>query len=309
MNRPVEILILSDDQQRRSRWARFLTDAETRLWVGLAELPADAPIDVIVRDEGMGDDQMPAGRLSRRLSAGEIAVVGIGQKHSTDVCLPSDVSSRELRLACRLLAETVRLRRECNRSRRLQRVLNRMALTDALTGLPNRRAWDDELLQRDVAPNELRTTRCIALLDLDHFKQINDNLGHLAGDRLLQVLGQQISQAIADHDFAARLGGDEFAMILEGADPAELTERVESIRRSVCEKDPNRGTASVGFSITTQTRTASCYDLLTAADVALRKAKLGGRNRSLSEPPWNTTRSLPEPGAMPRSSEITIHHE
>ena len=78
MNRPVEILILSDNPERRSRWTRFLTDPDTRLWQGLAELPADTPIDVIVSDEPVRDDQLLKGRLGPRLACGEIGLVGIG---------------------------------------------------------------------------------------------------------------------------------------------------------------------------------------------------------------------------------------
>ncbi len=305
MNRPVEILILSDNPERRSRWTRFLTDSDTRLWQGLAELPADTLIDVIVSDEPVRGDQLPEGRLEPRLACGEVGVVGIGQKQSAHVCLPSDASPRELRLACCLLAETVRLRREYNRGQRMQRVLNQMALTDSLTGLPNRRAWDDELLERDASSDTTHAARCIALLDLDHFKTINDTLGHLAGDHLLQVIGQQIPQIIARHDFAARLGGDEFALILEGADSAELAERVDAIRHCVCDGDPRGPTASAGFSIATQPQATSCYALLSAADIALRKAKLSGRNRSLEETPSWAVRDETDLRQAAPASEIT----
>lgn len=307
MSRPVEILILSGNPERRSRWTRFLTDPDTSLWQGLAELPADTLIDVIVSDSPVRGDQLPDGRLETRLAGGEIGVIGVGQKQAADVCLPSDAGPRELRLACCLLAETVRLRREYNRSRRMQRVLNQMALTDSLTGLPNRRAWDDELLQRDASPSETHAARCIALLDLDHFKTTNDTLGHLAGDHLLQIIGRRIPQIVAPQDFAARLGGDEFALIVEGADPDELVQRVEAIRHCVDDGASSGPTASVGLSIATQLRTTSCYALFSAADVALRRAKLSGRNCSFREPPSSDDRSQCNPQKTTLTAEIASH--
>src|SRR4029450_10462491 len=97
-----------------------------------------------------------------------------------DVSLPSDHSARELRLACLLLAEVVRLRRQREASRRQERVLTHLALSDPLTGLPNRRAWEQQLADRLAASTA--KSWCIALLDVDHFHEVNDQLGHLEGD-------------------------------------------------------------------------------------------------------------------------------
>lgn len=150
----------------------------------------------------------------------------------------------------------------------------RLALTDPLTSLPNRRAWDFAL-QRETA----RATRgdgnlCVVLLDLDHFKQVNDEQGHDAGDRLLDETGSAWSAQLRRSDVLARLGGDEFALILPDCTTETATEIVERLRAAT----PGGHTCSAGI---------ACSDgdtgreLVKRADEALYQAKRGGRNRAV----------------------------
>ena len=281
MPQPTEILILSQEPDRARQWMRYLTGPSTRLWQNAAAIPTDVSIDVIVTDRVVSDDLLPNQRLTKPLAVGEIGIVGIGWEDSADACLPGDFTARELRLACSLLSETVRLRRETNRSRRMQEALTDLAMTDPLTGLPNRRAWDDELMQRGLSEDDPSVCLCVALLDLDHFKAVNDRFGHLAGDCLLRHVGQQLASIANEFSFVARLGGDEFAVLFSGSRPSDLAAEIEKIRIFACREAPHHVTASVGLAVTSEPVECNPLSLLSAADAALRKAKTTGRNRSV----------------------------
>src|SRR5690606_37618182 len=127
--------------------------------------------------------------------------------------------------------------------------LHHNALHDELTGLGNRRALFDEL-QRRLARKEGRIA--ILYLDLDHFKTINDVLGHPTGDKLLVVLSQRLRAALRPRDFIARLGGDEFVVVMDTASDAEapaVSERLLSLVARPVDMDGYHihRTASVGI--------------------------------------------------------------
>jgi diguanylate cyclase (GGDEF)-like protein len=217
-------------------------------------------------------------------------VVAVGVGIPADVALPADHSARELRLACLLLAEIVRLRRQREASRRQERILTHLALSDPLTGLPNRRAWEQELAQRIGTTGEERTW-CIALLDVDYFHEINDQLGHLEGDAALRRVADRLTNAIRSGGFVARLGGDEFAVLLPDVDATQAPAVVELIRSRCAEETdashrrlPVR--LSAGWATVTAPATRSdVQEALARADEALRQAKQSGRNRTLPPVP------------------------
>lgn len=160
-----------------------------------------------------------------------------------------------------------------------------LATTDSLTGLPNRRAFmasiEDEhaRIQRYGTPNA-----SILMLDLDHFKQLNDRHGHAAGDAALRWFGAQLAAALRKIDIAGRLGGEEFAILLPGSDRqagAAFAERLRSIVASSA--IPHAGTLlqfTVSIGITELTASdAHPDDALGRADAALYRAKEEGRDR------------------------------
>ena len=112
-----------------------------------------------------------------------------------------------------------------------------MASTDALTGLPNRRAWDTQPATRR-SPRDQDVT--IAMLDLDHFKEFNDTYGHPAGDRLLRETAAAWREELRAGDFVARLGGDEFALLLPNCNAANALEVVERLRQRIPSGRPAR---------------------------------------------------------------------
>jgi diguanylate cyclase (GGDEF)-like protein len=95
-------------------------------------------------------------------------------------------------------------------------VLVRRALHDALTGLPNRTLLDDRIAQAINAAKRSGEAMAVLLLDLDRFKEVNDTLGHVVGDRLLTMIGPRLRRPLREADTVARLGGDEFAILLPG---------------------------------------------------------------------------------------------
>jgi len=160
-----------------------------------------------------------------------------------------------------------------------------MARRDALTGAANRRSWDDELprylarARRDLEP------LCVAMLDLDHFKEFNDTFGHEAGDVLLSELGRLLRAVIRIGDVACRYGGEEFVLIMPEL-PAEIAQqRFDDIRQAVKRMYITyRGqsvpavTVSAGIA-TFPEHGAAADELVRIADAALYRAKAGGRDR------------------------------
>jgi diguanylate cyclase (GGDEF)-like protein/PAS domain S-box-containing protein len=155
----------------------------------------------------------------------------------------------------------------------LMRRLETAALTDQVTGLPNRRAWE-ETLGRELA----RATRdghpvCVAVLDLDDFKRYNDQRGHLAGDVLLAQAAEAWRTELRGSDVLARYGGDEFAALIPGRPLETALTVIERLRRAT----PQGSACSAGVAV--WDRTESAIELFGRADSALYVAKQSGRNQ------------------------------
>ena len=153
--------------------------------------------------------------------------------------------------------------------------VRRSARTDALTGLGNRRAWE-ELIRREVArADRVQRPLCVALIDLDDFKALNDAQGHLAGDRLLQEAAHAWQAAIRGSDVLTRFGGDEFAVLLPDTEPALATEALERLRAAT----PTDVRFSAGLA---RWQPGDAGDELVArADAALYEAKRRGGGRTV----------------------------
>ncbi|AZV24507.1 hypothetical protein CT157_00305 [Pseudomonas syringae] len=157
------------------------------------------------------------------------------------------------------------------------------ALIDPLTGLPNRAAWTERLEHEIAQWQQHGNTLSLAMLDLDHFKRINDNYGHLAGDKVLKIIATVLRKRLRGSDFIARFGGEEFVLLLPATPPAVGAKLLESLRASI-EACPfhfkgERVTITVSMGLAAF-RPGEHSDLvLKRADQALYRAKNAGRNR------------------------------
>lgn len=244
-------------------------------------LPAESAeaAEVVVADEPLDNAQRLAAHLAQPRP---LAVVGLGSAARGDVNLPLDAPLREIAMACRLLGEVVRLRRRLEHSEQRHDEAAELARTDPLTGLPNRRAWDEKL-ERLWPADGPPVDCCLAIVDLDHFKQINDEHGHAVGDALLRSAGHGLRAALRDQDFVARLGGDEFGVLLFRLDERDAQVVLERVRQRLASSAVGASlppcTASIGYCLSEQLEEPSPAIIGDQADKALRKAKQGGRNR------------------------------
>ena len=177
-----------------------------------------------------------------------------------------------------------RLEVEAERSRALllqehNARLEHEATHDALTGLRNRRALDVALSR--WSSDRTRTFAC-ALLDIDHFKRVNDQWSHQVGDQVLARLGELLREVVRDSDVAARYGGEEFAILLDGLSDADATDALERIRHAIVAHPWDDlfpgGALTVSVGVAVHRAGEAVESLLTRADAALYAVKRNGRN-------------------------------
>ena len=165
-----------------------------------------------------------------------------------------------------------------------QAQLERLARVDALTGLPNRRQFDERIEEALLRSKRLKQTIAVMFLDIDHFKQINDTFGHGGGDAVLCDFSRRLKSCVRATDSVARLAGDEFVVLLEGLEGVgelnALAAKVVGCTRSLftVEGTELAVTASMGVA-TCATGQSSAAQVLARADEALYEAKRQGRNR------------------------------
>lgn len=165
---------------------------------------------------------------------------------------------------------------------RLVAELDRLARTDSLTALPNRRVLEERLEDELHRSARSRRSFAFAIMDLDHFKEINDGHGHPAGDEALQAFAGVIRAHARHADFVSRFAGDEFAVILIDVDPIEakaILERMLHAVRAIRLRSGSRVSASVG--VTLSYPVDSAETIIERADAALYQAKQAGRDRAV----------------------------
>ena len=161
------------------------------------------------------------------------------------------------------------------------------AQTDALTGIPNRLAWEEQLEQEIARWKRFNTPLVLVIWDVDHFKKVNDTFGHKAGDKVLRTIARNLAGSIRETDFIARYGGEEFVHLMTGAELEDCVAVADKLRGKI---------EATGFHFREQavTITVSCgltqfrdgdssESWFERADRALYKAKQAGRNRCVSD--------------------------
>jgi len=187
----------------------------------------------------------------------------------------------------------------------LREKLHNLSIRDPLTGLYNRR-FMEETLEREILQAERNQHPLgVVMLDLDHFKQFNDNFGHQAGDLLLREVGALLQSQIRGGDIACRYGGEEFILILPNAPLENILQRLDALRLAIKKIDVKHGsqprvivTVSAGLAMFPEHGDTS-ENLLSAADRALYCAKAGGRDRVM-------VAGMPEHGELLNKPSATI---
>ena len=172
---------------------------------------------------------------------------------------------------------------------KLQTEFNRVrqeSMIDPLTGIKNRRAFDNALTECCEQAKVDQEALCLLIIDIDHFKKINDTYGHVVGDAVIKFIAKALNNTVRGGDLVARYGGEEFVVVLP-ATPMEGAERVadnicNAVRNQSMEKnkvgaDVGRVTVSVGVALFSNTE--STEEFISRADTALYRAKESGRNR------------------------------
>lgn len=179
-----------------------------------------------------------------------------------------------------------RLRRDRMERRELRLQLSRLAFTDPLTELPNRRHFEQVINDEIGRISRYGGVLSVAMLDVDHFKNYNDTLGHPAGDEVLRALASLMKNLIRETDFLARYGGEEFALLMVNTPRAEATRAVQRIVQAVERHPFPDEQVQPGGNLTISAGIAALPEdgddaagVIGASDVALYEAKHAGRNR------------------------------
>jgi diguanylate cyclase (GGDEF)-like protein/PAS domain S-box-containing protein len=157
-----------------------------------------------------------------------------------------------------------------------------IANSDAMTGLNNRRRFDDQLRRSMRSPRRGAAGGCLAIIDIDFFKRINDGYGHPAGDEVLKAVAAQLRLMVRARDLVARIGGEEFGIVLWGLQPADASQLCERLRENIASQTIEIG--ATALSVTVSIGIADLADhmslptLFAASDAALYRAKAEGRN-------------------------------
>lgn len=207
----------------------------------------------------------------------------LGMMCNTGVLMTNgDHQVREQQLAT-MVGESIKLSLS---NRKLRNKLREQATHDPLTGLFNRRHLEDSLSRELHRASRGKFPLCIAMLDLDHFKKLNDTCGHQAGDMVLRELVQVLREKLRKSDIACRYGREEFAIVMPDSSIADTCQRVEEIRALVKKMEIPNGdhllgtiTISAGIAGIPEHGGITMREFLNAADTALYGAKQAGRDR------------------------------
>jgi diguanylate cyclase (GGDEF)-like protein len=180
----------------------------------------------------------------------------------------------------------VRIKRLQDELRIRNRQLDELSRIDGLTGLSNRRHIDEQLLKEADIANRHGQALAILILDIDHFKHVNDDEGHPAGDRVLREFAQRVQGAIRTGDLVGRWGGEEFIVIAPQTDIAGAVTLGERIRMSIADRPIDLGGHSIAVTVSVGCAVGlgPAEALMERADAALYRSKAEGRNRVTAAP-------------------------
>lgn len=254
--------------------------------------------DLVVSDYHLGDgtamDLLPVATKEDEILP-VIVISGVGDEDvvadvlragASDYIPKGSLSVEKLGAALKRSLERAAIASDLRRS---QARMHALAFTDELTKLYNRRFLEESMARELQRLNRHPGALAFCLLDLDHFKRLNDAYGHAAGDQALRDVGEILRNSIRRTDLAARYGGEEFAVFLTDADESAAVAVAEGIREKIdAHQVQFEGlslelTVSVGVSLVRNEDDRNIAEIISAADAALYRAKTEGRNRVLLE--------------------------
>ena len=245
------------------------------------ELPDVDGLDLLRRLHDAGGEGCAPVLMASRLGSTSDRIVGLQEGADDYVALPCD--GAELLARARSL---LRVKHATDRLRAIRADLERLVVSDPLTNLYNRRYLTERLEQEFSRAQRYGLPLAAAMIDVDHFKRVNDEHGHLAGDRVLLAVAGAIGRCVRVSDVVARFGGDEFAVIFPQTTVDGASFVARRIVRLVSETPlPVEGggelrvTVSVGVSASPEDGSLTAEGLLRSADEGLYAAKHGGKNR------------------------------
>ena len=273
IGQPIETLVPSRYAARHADYrAGFAGEAHSRQMGSAVELYArrrdgsELPVDIMLSPMALGDSRCT-------------------------LCIVRDITERK--------AAADKLRQQTEELRHLHAALQEQASRDSLTGLLNRRAFHELATQMLKTAHRRKESVALFMIDLDHFKRINDRHGHAEGDLVLKRVGETLLATARDNDLVARFGGEEFVMALLGVDEAESLIAAERVRMALAGIGDTRQriTTSIGVStfppkVEKRDTALLLESLLADADRALYAAKRAGRNRVCH------AHSLPDPRTL-----------
>jgi diguanylate cyclase (GGDEF)-like protein len=298
LDKPRRVLLIEDCAVDRLWLRRRLSSDRLKIVEaaeGLAGLRAclDEPPDLVLLDLGLPD--CDGFEVLRRLKddrrTRDVPVILISAASATESKAQGlDMGAVDFVTKPFELIELQARIRVALRTKRLQELLEQRAHVDALTGLANRAALEERLATDWALFQRHGGALAVLIVDLDHFKKVNDVYGHAAGDEVLRSAGETLRAAVRASDLAARYGGEEFVVVAPHCDSAGAIKTAERFRRRLAEapvtlspgREPLLVTASVGIASVPEQPVRSADDLLTLADRALYQAKAGGRDRVVS---------------------------
>lgn len=224
-----------------------------------------------------------SGKLSADIDKGQLEAVLRNIKTGTKKMIRQNESLEKELVRSTLVMEELREDLETARKE---------AMTDGLTGLANRKAFDSDIIQAVRDAETADSVFTLIMLDIDHFKDFNDTHGHQIGDQVLRLVAKTLTDGVKGRDTAARYGGEEFAIILPDTNIEGAMKVAESLRRSVNNKHVvNRNTGdklgriTLSGGVAQYVRGETPESIIQRADIALYKAKESGRDQITKAPP------------------------
>ncbi|HUL93525.1 MAG TPA: sensor domain-containing diguanylate cyclase [Burkholderiales bacterium] len=180
--------------------------------------------------------------------------------------------------------------------------LNLQAMRDPLTGMYNRRQLEESLHREVLRARRIGAPVGVMAIDVDHFKRVNDTLGHEVGDSALRGIAEELASCVREEDIACRAGGEEFVIILPGTGKTALRSRAEAVRRTIEQASIQAEGGTIKLTVSIGLASFPSYGdsgqaVLRAADIALYKAKAAGRNRVIMCAPNSVRSSSPAKAA------------